>query len=153
MRILILIFTLLYLVSCNQKSENASKNADKSINQPTRSMSILKDLVLTKGDKDAYYELKMAYLDYEYPEEFLLYSMTMANRYDFAEAYFDVYGCLKNIYYSDITKIDQKSANLAIDYLLKANEKNNEQAQEIVKKYSVNNEVADKRALIIKINK
>jgi hypothetical protein len=153
MRILILIFTLFQLVACNQKAEKESKSVDKSINQPTRSMSVLKGLVLTKGDKDAYYELKMAYLDFEYPEEFLLYAMTMANKYDFAEAYFDVYGCLKNIYYSDITKIDQKSASLAIDYLLKANEKNNEQAQEIVKEYSVNNKVADKRALIIQMNK
>jgi len=153
MRILIIIFTFFHLVACNQKSEKESKNVEKSINQPTRSMSVLKGLVLTKGNEDAYYELKMAYLDFEYPEEFLLYAMIMANKYDFAQAYFDVYDCFVEINRLDITKIDQKSANLAIDYLIKAKDKNHEQAQEIVNEYSVNNEVADKRALIIQMNK
>jgi len=153
MRILIIIFTLFQLGACNQKAEKESKSVDKSINQPTRSMSVLKGLILTNGDEDAYYELKMAYLDFEYPEEFLLYAMTMANKYDFAEAYFDVYDCIVGISRLDIEKIDQESASLAIDYLIKASAKNHEQAQEIVKEYSVNNEVADKRALIIQMDK
>ncbi|TAF33901.1 MAG: hypothetical protein EAZ57_04165 [Cytophagales bacterium] len=153
MRILIIIFTLFQLVACNQKTQKDSKSFDRSINEPTRSMSLLKGLVLRKGDKDAYYELQMAYLDLTYPEEFLLYAMTMANKYDFPEAYFDVYNCIVSINRLDIKSIDQKSASLAVEYLLIASKKNHEQAQEIVNKYSVNNEVADKRALIIQINK
>lgn len=153
MRILIVIITFFYLAACNQKSEKESRSIEKSINQPTRSMSELKKMVLTKGDEDAYYELKMAYLDYEYPEEFLLHAMTMANKYDNAQAYFDVYDCFVGINRLDITKIDEETASLAIYYLIKASEKGHEQAQEIVKEYSVYNEVADKKALIIQMNK
>jgi hypothetical protein len=149
MRILLAVFLLFQLVACNFES----KKTEKSINEPTRSESVLKDLIMREGDQNAYYELKMAYLDYQYTEEFLLYAMTMANKCDYAEAYFDVYSYLIDVYYPDITKIDEKSANLAIDYLIMASDRNWEQAQEIVKKHHVTNEIADKRALIIKINK
>jgi hypothetical protein len=153
MRVLIIIFTVYYFTACIQNGEKVSNITEKSINQPTRSLSTLKQLVLTKGDEDAYYELSMAYLDFEYPEEFLMYAMFMANRYNHAQAYFDVYNCLENIYYSDITKIDEETARLAIDYLIKASEKEHEQAQEMVKEYSVTKDIIDKKSLIIAINK
>lgn len=152
MRIFILIFTLFQFFACNHKTEKATTRAEKSINQPTRSMSTLKKLVLTQGDEDAYYELSNAYLDYEYPEEFLMYAMIMANKYNYPQAYFDVYDCIIGINRLDIKSIDENSASIAIKYLLKASEKEHEQAQEIVKEYSITDEIMDKKALIIKMN-
>ena len=146
MRIATLVLLSLLYISCNNKEDKAIETVDKSINQPSRSLSTLKNLVLTKGDADAYYELQMAYLDNEYPEEFLVYAMTMANKFDYPQAYFDVYSCLKNEFHSDMTKIDDSTANLAIDYLLRASEKGHEQAQEIVKEYSITNAIMDRKA-------
>ncbi|MFV0531174.1 MAG: hypothetical protein ACK5MD_07015 [Flavobacteriales bacterium] len=75
----------------------------------------------------------------------------MANKFDYPQAYFDVYSCLVNVFYSDITKIDESTATLAITYLENAAKKGHEQAQEMVKEFSINDKILDKRKLVIEM--
>ena len=117
------------------------------MNEPTRSEKELKKLILYNGDEDAYDELDIAYLDHSFQEEFLLYALIMANKYDYPQAYFDVFYCLTGIY-GDITKIDVKTAALAIEYLLQANEKGHHQANKMVQEYNIDIEKNSKQQII-----
>jgi hypothetical protein len=138
MRYCVIIFICLFLIGCNSKKENQTKKEEEvTMNQPLRNETDLKKAILIGGDKDAYYELKIAYLDYSYTEEFLLYAMIMANKYDYPQAYFDVYFFLTQVFSRNIKNIDECSAKLAVEYLLKAYEKGHHQAKDIVEKYSI----------------
>lgn len=139
MRYNIIIFICLLLIGCSLKKEDTmKKDGDTPMNQPLRSETSLKEAILINGDTDAYYELKIAYLDHPFQEEFLLYAMIMANKYNYPQAYFDVFDCFVLSYWSDITKIDEQSANLAIEYLTKAYDRGHHQAIEMVRKHSIN---------------
>ena len=86
----------------------------------TRPIKELKKLVLSKGDTIAYKELRIAYLSVDYyEEEFLLYSIIMADKYNYPKAYYYVYMCLTSVFeshhYAD--KIDRKTKELALKYL------------------------------------
>lgn len=139
------------LMSCNNSEKKSNRAFEQSMNQPSKSLSELKSLVLNKGDVKAYDELIAAYLDESNSEEFLLYAIIMANKFNYPQAYFDVYSCLVNVFYSDITKIDENTAALAITYLEKAAKKGHEQAQEMVKEFSINSKIPDKRKLVIEM--
>lgn len=129
---------LLIFGGCDTKENEPNKNkVEQSINQPSKSMTELKKAVLYNGDINAYNELDIAYLDYTFQEEFLLYAMIMANKYDYPQAYFDVFTCLTGIYLSDLNQLDEKTASLAIDYLLKAYEKGHHQAKDMVEEYEI----------------
>lgn len=133
----LIIFCLL-LIGCNMGNNNKSNNEPKqSMNQHTTNQNELKKAILFSGDIAAYQSLNTEYLDYNYPEEFLLYAMIMANKYDYPQAYFDVFTCLTDIYLSDLNQLDEKTASLAIDYLLKAYEKGHHQAKDMVEEYEI----------------
>jgi len=141
----IVLFTF---ISCDmKKSESNSNEIERSMNQPTISESELKKAVLYDGNTSAYDELSISYLDYSIQEEFLYYAMIMANRYDYPQAYFDVYFYLTQTFSTDISNIDDKSAKLAIEYLLKAYEKGHHQAKDIVEEYSVTNKEDSKQQI------
>ena len=136
--ILRLSIILFAFTSCDMKrGETKSNEVERSMNQPAISENELKKIILSDGDKNAYDELSISYLDHPIQEEFLLYALVMANKYDYPQAYFDVFSCLTDIYYGNITKIDDKTATLAIEYLLQANEKGHHQANEIVQEYNI----------------
>ncbi len=78
-------------MSCEQKTDTS---AEKKVTQ-VDSMESLKSKVFKDGDVEAYKELRVAYLDRP-TEEFLFWSMLMANKHDYAPAYFDVFVTLKN---------------------------------------------------------
>jgi hypothetical protein len=61
----------------------------------------------------------------------------MSNKFDYPQAYYDVFTCLTDVYLSDLHQIDDKTASMAIDYLLKANERGHQQAKEIVTEYKI----------------
>lgn len=146
--VLTLPIVLFAFISCDmKKSETNSNESIRSMNQPTVSESELKEAILYNGDTSAYYELSVSYFDHSIQEEFLFYSLIMANKYDYPQAYFDVYFYLTQIFSSDINNIDESSANLAIYYLLKANEKGHHQAKDIVEKYSVTNKENSKQQI------
>lgn len=139
MRFSIILSICLLLIGCDlKKGDTMKKEEDAPMNQPLRSETSLKEAILNNGDTDAYYELSIAYLDQPYQEEFLLYAMIMANKYDYPQAYFDVFDCFVLSYWSDISKIDEQSADLAIEYLIKAYDRGHHQATEMVQKHSIN---------------
>jgi hypothetical protein len=132
---------LLFVVSGCETKENVHNTAEieRSMNQLNVNINTLKEAVLNYGDTSAYERLSVAYLDYSVQEEFLFYAMIMANRFDYPQAYFDVYFCLTQAFSRDISKIDDRSAQLAIEFLLKAYEKEHHQAKDIVESYSIKN--------------
>lgn len=130
--------------SCeSKKSETNTEVTAWSMNQPSMSETDLKMAVIYQGSTSAYYELSNSYLDHNFQEEFLFYAMIMANKYNYPQAYFDVYFLLTLTYSTDFS-IDERTAELALEYLLKAYKKGHNQAKEIVEKYHVKNTVNSK---------
>jgi cellulose synthase/poly-beta-1,6-N-acetylglucosamine synthase-like glycosyltransferase len=101
----------------------------------TRPIKELKKLVLSKGDTIAYKELSIAYLNVPfYEEEYLLYSIIMADKYKFPKAYFNVYWCLTSIFEFHIYtgKIDEKTKDLALKYLKEGVELNDGESTHVL---------------------
>lgn len=155
MKLTVLFLTILFLSSCSSDNRNEKtndENEDVFINQNIELPSDLKNLIINEGDTNAYYKVSNEYYEsYSHPEELLLYSMIMANKYDYLQAYYDVFTCLTDVYMSDLNKMDTATANIAIEYLLKAYSKNHYQATEIVKEYSIQYDVLNNKKQIIKI--
>lgn len=122
-QIYVLVFILIFLISCQSKKQPVEVITMNN----TRPMSELKELVL-KGDTLAYDELQTAYLDEKYKEEYLLYSIVMADKYNYPPAYFQVYNCLTGVFESGKVIIDKKTIDLALKYLEKGVELNECQA-------------------------
>jgi TPR repeat protein len=84
----------------------------------TRPIEELKELVLLKGDTVAYDELAIAYMDGKYDEEYLVYSLIMANKYHYHRAYYKVYYCLISVFeHHSYREIDEITKEMAISYL------------------------------------
>lgn len=135
MKIKITFISILILLgySCNN-----SRNEDrgKSMNEPSRPMSELEYLVVEKGDTNAYEELDIAYLDYEHGK-FFKFAKVMADKYDYTQAYYDVYlQTLKSTQRKGTTlSLDSCSVeerNLAIKYLKMAEKKGHHQAKDAI---------------------
>ena len=130
-KFILISLSLLLAYSCNNL-ENEDKV--RAMNDPSRPMIELESLVLEKGDTNAYYELDIAYLDYEHGE-FFKFAKVMADKYDYTQAYFDVYSqTLKSTQREETTlSLDSctlEERNLAIKYLKMAERKGHHQAKE-----------------------
>lgn len=122
MKVKIFIIIVIIIVGC----KNKLNNADLSMNQSDISDKKLRELVLQKGDKMAYFKLYNSYLDYEM-SDFLPYALYMANKYNYPQAYYDVYICLKVLSvekdsFASIGRLDTSLQTMAISYLQKAND-------------------------------
>jgi len=115
--------------------ESIDHHSNKNVKQPksiivdytSADIDTLKDLVL-KGDSSAYLRLRYAYIDIRYyQEEFLLYSLIMANKFNVSYAYYFVYSDWTSIYkfYFPDEKIDEKAKNITINYLKRGAELKN----------------------------
>lgn len=105
------------------------------INDPPVPMEELKKRV-RKGDIEAYGYLHTANLCS--PEDHIFWALFMANKYDFPQAYADVYFFLMDSYRCQdyrLEKMDVGSRRLALEYLKLAAEKGHVQANEIIKEY------------------
>lgn len=96
------------------------------MNEPDRSIEVLKELALNEGDIDAYNELETAYLDYTHGS-FLNYAKEMADNHNYPQAYYDTYiQLLKPTNAPGVTisldSCDLETRELAIKYLKKASE-------------------------------
>jgi hypothetical protein len=98
------------------------------MNEPHIPIDSFERLVAQKGDTNAYKELQTACLDTS-PEVFFPWAMLMANRYDYAPAYYDVFWSLQDwsrtgddIY--SMTNMDAKTKKMALEYLDVAAERN-----------------------------
>ena len=111
-----------------------------------------KRLVVEKGDKRAYNELRIAYLEYPIEDEFLYYAMVMCNKYDDAQACDDIFTWLL-LMHKNINDIDSVTANVAVMYLLKAYRKNNDQAVFVVERHSIVYDEATNREQLIRMRR
>ena len=133
--------------SCQHHNEKSF-----SMNYVAKPISELKQQVIEYGDSCAYEDLKIQLLDFVYGSEDLLsYAMIMANKYDYTQAYFDVFDCLTIPFLSDISHIDPKTAQIAVEYLLVAAEKGHVQASDIVVSCSITPNCSNPVAQICKI--
>jgi hypothetical protein len=82
-----------------------------------------------KGDTTAYKQAYRYFSINYYEKEFLYYSIMMADKYDYNQAYFDTYIILSNL--NTENKIDDCS--VCQYYLLKSFEKNNHYAKDVIK--------------------
>ena len=109
-----------------------------------RSESQLENLILKKGDVEAYNELSLMYLN-ENRFTFLPWALVMANKYQYNQAYFDVYSCLFDINCQScnddqlnnwsLDNLDNETQCFAISYLRKASIKNHRQAKDVIEIY------------------
>ncbi|MDP3462862.1 MAG: hypothetical protein Q8S18_08760 [Bacteroidales bacterium] len=151
MRLPIYLFVIITFSGCNLiNNKSSEKEIVISMNQSLESIDDLKKSVIFEGDKKAYRSLSFAYLDSSFSEEFLLYALIMANKYDYPEAYFDVFRCLTGVFFNDLTRIDQQTASVAVKYLIIASEKHHRQAKDIVEKNNISIE-EDSREQILRI--
>jgi TPR repeat protein len=136
MKNLICLFTVLFvLLSCNKIKEKETQAIHG--NQASRPLELLIFDVVHKGDSLAYYELSNVYFDYRY-ETFLPYALIMANKYNYPQAYFDVYDCLLLACEKDsfnICLLDTVTQKMAIEYLRQASLKGHSQARETLGEY------------------
>jgi len=133
--ILVLILFGVVLSNCSQKKKQIDNN--KILHEMHDSISILKDKVIS-GDTIAYLKLRKVFNSYyEYPHEFYLYALIMANDYHYPASYFDVYYHLLGIYDGDFNKMDKDSKALAIFHLKKGAKLNNESCKAELRKLNL----------------
>lgn len=113
--IYLLIVILLCSFSCKQKFKHYGERVI-TMNQ-TRPINELKELVLLKGDSLAYEELWVAFMNEKFNQEYLIYSIVMADRYNYPHAYYYVYYCLTSVSEYKAGVIDEETKMLAIKYL------------------------------------
>jgi len=109
-----LIFIYFYFITF----QSFSQENIKSISPPYRSVKELKYLTTQKGDSTAYYELHFVFK----PHELLPYALLMINKYDYINAYFDVYYSLINFYEINKIDLDKNALDFALSYLMKGAE-------------------------------
>jgi TPR repeat protein len=109
---------IVFLFSCKQKEiEIITVNSRTYL-----PIEELKNLVLENGDTRAYDALCYAYdyLQEDNEYEYLIYSMFMANKYNYPPAYLDVYNCLRCASETYGHNIDEKTKAMALEYLNRA---------------------------------
>jgi TPR repeat protein len=118
----ILLISIIIILIISLYRQNAESGIEVITMNHTRPINELKELVLTKGDTAAYEELAIAFMNEKYYEEYLIYSILMANKYRYSRAYFQVYCCLTFDLKHHAKIIDEETIALAVKYLKKGAE-------------------------------
>ncbi len=136
----LLLLVVVFLCSCN-----SDKKDEFSISQNAHSSSEEKLIIeiICEGNIESYQTLLDNYSDNFRYEEVLVYSLIMANQYDYAQAYFDVFDILTSIPNRNaricackkcldegFQCLDNKTKQMAIDYFKQAVLKGNITASE-----------------------
>ncbi|EJL71485.1 hypothetical protein [Chryseobacterium populi] len=139
---IVLSIFLLSTFSCNKKEHiiTEQKNEDivNSENNrfiPNDSINTLLKNALQKGDTLSYNKAYHYFAIYHYKKEFLYYSMTMANKYQYGKAYFDTHYFLRFLNHENGL---ETNTNLIDYYLLRAYEVGNKDAKEVVNEKYLN---------------
>jgi hypothetical protein len=136
----VLVIIILISISCNKKKDEISFS-----NCHYGYFLDLKEKIICNGDTVVYNELLNIYSDDWNKEDFLSFSIIMANKYDYPKAYFDVFetlislpninanicvsnNCLDNGFYC----LDEKSKTLAIEYFINAVNKGDKYASKVL---------------------
>ena len=86
------IILLFGLISCNEI--HTKKNFTRSINEIDRTEEELRIEIVDLGSIEAYQSFQIAFLDDKNFGDFYQMSKVMADRYNYAPAYYSVYSCL-----------------------------------------------------------
>lgn len=152
----IIVFVIIFFLcskSSIQKEDKANTTGSPVVNiidyscHPS-SLDLILD-VINNGSIQSYNRLSILYLDRS-RYDFLALALFMSNKYDYTQAYFDVYFALfelSNVIYDNdenlnswsLENLDKKTQKMAIDYLKTAAEKGHEQANEVIDIYTKNN--------------
>lgn len=126
MRKISIIFCLC-LLFCNCDSRSPLIKDDKTLRS-------LIDKALNENDEFAYSEVRAHYFSEERLQDFCYYAIKMANKYDYPDAYYDVFVTLTLRENKPIDSLENKTRCLALYYLLKAKELGSERG-----KYDIQN--------------
>lgn len=117
----------LCLLFCNCDSRSPLIKDDKTLRS-------LIDKALNENDEFAYSEVRAHYFSEERLQDFCYYAIKMANKYDYPDAYYDVFRTLPLTENVPIDSLDNKTKCLALYYLLKSKELGSE-----IGKYDIEN--------------
>jgi hypothetical protein len=127
--VLLSIFSLLSCSTKKQDSKSLMPDKSKdtfvsmSIKIDVQKINELKMDILSTGDTSKYLEAKKYYFESAQYENFIYYSLFMANKYNYRVAFYDVYIALVHPRTGEsFEKIDKKTQSLALFYLLKSYE-------------------------------
>ena len=87
-----------------------------------KTLRSLIDKALNENDKFAYSEVRSHFFSEERLQDFCYYAIKMANKYDYPDAYYDVFRTLTLTENVAIDSLDNKTKCLALYYLLKSRE-------------------------------
>ncbi|AYN03765.1 hypothetical protein [Flavobacterium sp. 140616W15] len=120
-----------------------------------KKVNSLMDKIVFRGDTLAYKELSMIYALSGHRSDYLRVSLIMANKYQYAQAYYDVYNDLyrTNSYISgnkeetieDLNLLDKETRNLAIKYLEKSASKGYTKAKKSLLLYNSKGELLENK--------
>lgn len=149
MKKIIFILLLYTISSCEFKNKDEKNQAISSyeVNTKFKDKKYINGLILksiNQGDLKAYIEVSNIYRLEGLDMEFYYYSLIMANKYDCALAYFDMYQTLNhnsNVSFNGVIlySSDMETKKISTYYLLKSYELGLEQAKlRVVKKFGNN---------------
>lgn len=136
-KILVTLITLIVSIGCESKKEKNIDIPDQRPSTPLNNKVLINNLLdsaILFGNERAYNEVASYYFIEEQLKPFFYYAFTMANKYNNAEACYDVYSI---IIYSEseqrpkvvLKNLDNRSKNLALYYLVKSYELGEEKAK------------------------
>lgn len=140
------------------KNQNDLKNTSLSglkIEQKidTLDYHLIKNAV-SKGDTSAYKSLYVDYSLNEKSEDLFFVSFIMANKYDNAHAYFDLYENIVHSYLGlDLETLDKNTKCFALYFLLKAKEKGDVRALSEAQQYFGNKKIPSSNAYLLELAK
>lgn len=121
----------LCVLFCNCDSPSSSIKDKKTLER-------LMDKALNENDEFAYCEVRSHFFSEERLQDFCYYAIKMANKYDYPDAYYDVFRTLTLTENVPIDSLDNKTKCLALYYLLKSKELGSE-----IGKYDIENIFSD----------
>jgi len=131
-KISLMLLIVIFIIACNDKEQDKGlpmNNIGKS------DLSKYKELALTKGDTNAYYQLQLDYMDSPY-KGFLNIAMNMADKHGYHLAYYNVYECLTDES-TDLNTLSEKNKDLALKYLIEGANKGNRNCMNILGNFYV----------------
>ena len=142
---------LCVILACKATYKNDN---EKSMNQSGEDERVLEQNIKEKGDIQSYDALRREYMDGNDEADFFKWAKLMADKYDYDQAYLDVY---RSLYFKQDIKIDDsysldylntKDQQMAIAYLKQGAEKGHPQAKEILGKYYMQGKYVTKDTIL-----
>lgn len=120
------VLLLLIIVACKKENNNevivSSENSGSYFQKKLNNLALMDSLskrVIDHGDTKAYFEIQAIYNIAEQKRtSALYYALIMANKYNYNQAYYDVYEILNS------TNMDDKTKEMANEYLKKYKKEN-----------------------------